>query len=403
MFSVTDLFLWGEFMNKQKRWVAIISKTLCYVLVAAISSAMTCLLLAGKESSEQSKLDQLQEVIRTRFIGQEDLTRMQDAAAEAMVEALGDRWSYYIPASEYAAYEEQKHNQYVGIGATITVTEGDQGFRVSRIEADGSAKEAGILPGDIIIKIDSTSVTGLTTAGARDLVRGEEGTFVALTVLRDGEQKVFSVERKTIKVVVAEGEMLENNIGLVRIKNFDERCAQDTITAIEKLVENGAKALIFDLRNNPGGYKSELVKVLDYLLPKGPLFRSLDYRGYEAVDSSDERCLKLPMAVLVNGESYSAAEFFAAALDEYDWAVVVGEATTGKGYFQNTYMLNDGSAVGLSVGKYFTPNGVSLAEVGGLIPEVLVQVDEETAALIYADLVDPQDDPQIQAAVNALK
>ena len=113
--------------------------------------------------------------------------------------------------------------------------------------------------------------------------------------------------------------------------------------------------------------------------------------------------LYIPMVVLINSGSYSAAEFFAAALEEYDWAVVVGEQTCGKGYFQNTIRLNDGSAVGLSVGKYFTPKGVSLAEVGGLTPEVLVPVDEQTAALIYGDMLAPEEDPQIQAALEALK
>ena len=196
--------------------------------------------------------------------------------------------------------------------------------------------------------------------------------------------------------------MLEGNIGLITIENFDSRCAEETIAAIEALRSQGATALIFDVRNNPGGYKSELVKVLDYLLPKGPLFRSEDYRGREEVDYSDESHLDMPMAVLVNLNSYSAAEFFAAALDEYDAAVMVGEKTYGKGYFQNTFRLSDGSAVNLSVGKYYTPNGNSLAGVG-LSPEVEIIVDSETAAKISAGTLAPEDDPQIIAAVNALK
>ena len=145
------------------------------------------------------------------------------------------------------------------------------------------------------------------------------------------------------------------------------------------------------------------MKLLDYLLPKGTLFRSLYYTGEETVDTSDEKCLPLPMAVLVNGDSYSAAEFFAAALSEYGWAVVVGEPTYGKGYFQEYYELSDGSGVGLSVGKYFTPNGVSLAEAGGLIPEILVEVDDEMEAKIYSGLVEPMEDPQILAAIEALQ
>ena len=209
--------------------------------------------------------------------------------------------------------------------------------------------------------------------------------------------------RKKIQVIVAKGEMLPDNIGLVTIKNFDERCAEETLAAIDSLVEQGAKALVFDVRFNPGGYKKELVKILDRLLPEGPIFRSISYTGEETVDHSDADCLEIPMAVLVNSSSYSAAEFFAAALREYEKAVVVGEATTGKSYFQTTFRLSDGSAVGLSVGKYCTPQGVSLAEVGGLKPDVDVPVDDETFGKIYSGLVKPEEDPQIQAAIGALK
>ena len=142
--------------------------------------------------------------------------------------------------------------------------------------------------------------------------------------------------------------------------------------------------------------------MLDYLLPAGELFRSEDYRGQTSVDYSNEAFLDMPMAVLINGNSYSAAEFFAAALDEYDAAIVVGEKTTGKGYFQSTFQLSDGSAVNLSIGKYFTPKGGSLAGVG-LQPQVEQLVDEHTAYLIAVDALDPMEDPQILAAVNALK
>ena len=198
--------------------------------------------------------------------------------------------------------------------------------------------------------------------------------------------------------------MLEGNIGLVTIVNFDTRCADETIAAMESLLEQGAQQLIFDVRFNPGGYVHELVKVLDFILPEGELFRSVDYKGNEDVETSDAKCLTdIPMAVLINGDSYSAAEFFAAALREYDYAVIVGENTTGKGYFQQTYSLKDGSAVGLSVGKYYTPKGKSLAEEGGLVPDVVVEVDNETASAIYSGILDPVEDPQILAAIDALK
>ena len=331
------------------------------------------------------------------------MTAVEDAAADAMVNALGDRWSYYIPASEYAAHMEQMNNAYVGIGVSVTMLEDGSGIKVEQLEPGGPALEAGIMPQDIIVEVEGKLISDIGTDAAVQMIRGEEGTQVTVGVFRGEEKLTFSITRKTIQTVVATGQMLEGNIGLVTIANFDSRCASETIARIEELISQGATALIFDVRNNPGGYKDELVELLDYLLPEGDLFRSESYNGKQTVDTSDAKCLEMPMAVLVNGNSYSAAEFFAAALEEYDWATVVGEQTSGKGYFQNTFQLNDGSAVGLSVGKYYTPNGVSLAEVGGLKPSVNVPVDEETAIMIYAGLLGPEEDPQVQAAIEALK
>ena len=223
-----------------------------------------------------------------------------------------------------------------------------------------------------------------------------------LTLIRAEEELKLSVERKRINSVVATGQLLSDGIGLITIANFDERCAQETIAVIQDLRSQGAEALIFDVRYNPGGYKREMVALLDYLLPEGDLFRTVDYRGREQVDTSDASCLEMPMAVIMNLYSYSAAEFFAAALNEYDAAVTVGEKTYGKGYFQNTFEFRDGSAVTLSIGKYYTPKGVSLAGVG-LTPEVEVALTEEEAALLLSGLLPVEEDPQIQAAINALK
>ena len=189
--------------------------------------------------------------------------------------------------------------------------------------------------------------------------------------------------------------MLTDDTGYVVITNFHEGAGTETVEEVEKLLEQGAEKLIFDVRNNPGGYVHEMVYALDYLLPEGPLFRSVNYNGAESVDESDADCLDLPMAVLINGNTYSAAEFFAAALSEYDWAVTVGEPTCGKGYYQTTIQLGDGSAVQLSTGAYTTPNGVNLTEVGGLKPDV--PVDPAQAVVSLAE------DPQILAAIHALE
>ena len=376
-------------------------RSLSYVFVAVITCCCTVMVMQPTPEPP-SKLEELQAVIEECFIGEADPVAMGDAAADAMVDSLGDRWSYYIPASRYNAYKEQMNNAYVGIGITITAREDNLGLNITEVNPGGSAAEAGIRPGDILSAVNGRSTAELGIDGTSEVIRGEVGTTVEITVLRDEEELTFPVERREIRVTVATGTMLEGNIGLVTISNFDSRCYQETVAAIESMLEQGATSLLFDVRNNPGGYKSELVDVLDYLLPEGPLFRSLYYTGKETVDSSDADCLQIPMAVLVNGSSYSAAEFFAAAIREYEAGFVVGTQTSGKGYFQNTMQLSDGSAVGLSVGKYFTPDGVCLADVGGLTPDVVVEVDQDTEAVIRAGLLEPENDPQIQAAVEKL-
>ena len=377
-------------------------KLLPYAMVAAISAALTLLCALPVAPNNDSKLEELENLILEKFIGEADLNAMEDAAAEAMVSSLGDRWSYYMSAETYQVYREQMANSYVGIGVTIQQREDAQGLDVIAVTKGGSAEAAGIAVGDIIVAVDGQSISGVSTSEVRTLIRGQEGTQVVISVLRDGKNLDFTVVRAQIETPVATAMLLEGNIGLVTIENFDSRCAEETLAALKELLAQGAEKLIFDVRNNPGGYQKELVKVLDYLLPEGLLFRSEYYNGKVSEDYSDAACVDVPMAVLINGNSYSAAEFFAAALSEYDKAVLVGQATSGKGYFQSAFELSDGSAVNLSIGKYYTPKGANLAGVG-LTPDVAVEVSDEIAAQIYAGTLVPMEDPQILAAIAALE
>lgn len=371
---------------------------LSYVVVAMLATAIT---LQMTVKTGTGKLDRLENLIQERYIGEADGEAMEDAAAAAMVKATGDRWSYYIPASQYEAHKEQSENAYVGIGITIQQAEDGSGFLIVMVNQNGPAQEAGIQVNDLLIAVEDQDVREMTADQVRELIRGEAGTKVSLTVMRQGEHQTLAVERRRIESAVATGQMLADGIGLVKISNFDERCASESIAAIQKLQQEGAKKIVFDVRNNPGGYAEELVKLLDYLLPEGDLFRSVSYDGTEKVDTSDADCLDMPMAVLINGSSYSAAEFFAAALQEYQAATIVGEPTVGKGVYQTTISLGDGSAVALSTGKYFTPKGNSLTDVG-VIPDVRVDVDEETAEKIYYGTLGYADDLQIQAAIQVL-
>lgn len=395
-------------------------KALSYILVAALSCFVTIVLVlptmkyynsyvplrapTGELAEKTVKLEELLNIIDTGYIGDADLTAMTDAAANAMVEATGDRWSHYISAAEMESYNFQKENAYVGIGITITSEDTSQGFLIEQVEPEGSAQKAGVLPGDILIEAEGQNLLGADSSLPGSIIRGEAGTEVTIKVLRNGQPLTFTMERMQIVEKVATGQLLEGNVGYIIIKNFNDRCASETIACIEDLMEQGATKLLFDVRFNGGGYKSELVDLLDYLLPEGDLFRSEDYTGTVETDTSNPSCLRLPMAVLINSYSYSAAEFFAAALEEYDWAFTVGQHTVGKGNFQITIPLSDGSAVALSVGRYYTPiHGISLEETRGLEPTITVEVDEETDVLIYSGLLDPMEDPQVLAALEALK
>lgn len=393
-------------MKKADRVFEILLKVLTHLLAASAGMALMMVLFfctgAIKQDPGLTKLEQLQGLIEERFIGEADAIAMEDAAAEAMIAALGDRWSYYIPADEYQLFMEQMQNAYVGVGITVTAREDGTGIDIIQVVSGGPAEEAGLQVGDVIVAVNGESFDTTNVNDLSNRVKGKEGTTVDLTILRNGTETVFTVYRRQIQVPVAEGQMLSDGIGLVSIFNFDDRCAQETVAVIEELLSSGARSLIFDVRNNPGGYKHELVELLDYLLPKGVLFRSEDYTGATANDYSDEKCLKVPMVVLVNGESYSAAEFFAAALREYNVALTVGEQTCGKGYFQQTYNLIDGSAVSLSVGKYYTPKGASMATVG-ITPDIVVEVDDETFSAIYYGNLEPEEDPQIQEAMKLLE
>lgn len=388
-----------QFLQKHEKRIF---QVLSYVLVAVLTASITVMLTLGSVLSQggKSKLDALNQLIKDKFIGEADEKKIGDAAANAMIETLGDRWSYYIPADEFADYQDQKKNSYVGIGVTITPAS-DGSLEVKQVTAGGSAEEAGVQAGDFITGVNGQSIMGTDLNTISAMIKGEAGTTVELTLSSGGQEKIVTVTRRQIRIPVATGKLLDGGIGLVRIENFNTNCKTETIAAIESLIEQGATKLIFDVRFNPGGYAKELVDILDYLLPKGDLLRTEDVSGKVEVETSDEKCLQMPMAVLVNGDSYSAAEFFAAALSEREWATVVGEQTTGKGYYQVTYSLPDGSAVGLSIGKYFTAKGVSLEGVG-ITPDVVVPVDENTASAIYAGTIEAAADPQIQAAVKAL-
>lgn len=278
---------------KKKR---LLPYVVCCLATAVVVFALT---LAGmmllqsrqKSTSGDDYLAKVQEVVAlldARYVDGLDHTKLGDELAAAAVSATGDRWSYYISAGELAAYQEQNANAYVGIGVTIRLeNEDDAGFTVASVTPGGPAEAAGLQIGDMLLAIDGANMKELGMEEARNRVRGEEGTSLTLTVQRGGETFDVTVTRATIEVEVVRAELLDGGVGYLKINNFDSGCAEKSIAAIESLQEQGATSLLFDVRFNPGGHKDELVELLDYLLPEGPLFRSVDYKGNEDIDYSD--------------------------------------------------------------------------------------------------------------------
>ena len=389
-------------MKKEFPWKKILIMTATHIGVAAVAVCVALLVSSATKDPGQRKLEQIARYIEKYHVDDPDMNDVYDYAAAGMVAGTGDRWSYYISAADMQTYTDSKTNSYVGVGITVQTREDGSGIDILSVTPGGPAHEAGVMPGDVIVGVDGTDVQQASVSDLSAMIKGEENTEVTIRVTRDTIPMEFKLIRRTVEVKVAVGKLLEGNVGYVKINNFNEKCASETILAVEDLLEQGATCIVFDVRNNGGGYKDELVKILDYLLPEGELFKAVDYRGREEVDMSDESCLEIPMAVLINSESYSAAEFFAAALEEYGWAITGGDPTVGKGHMQVTMDLYDGSAVALSIGKYYTPKGVSLADQGGLVPQIHVPVDDETAALIASELIEPESDPQLQAVIEAL-
>ena len=353
------------------------------------------------------KLDQIKELIDYYYIGETDEEKLADAAAAGVMESL-DEWSYYISADEYASFQESASNSYVGIGVTISSENVEVGLEIVDVTPDSPAYRAGLEIGDLLLAVEGQPVldgseNALDITATKNRVRGQEGTDVTLTISHQGVIREVTITRATIKTVNVSWEMLEGDLAYIHIRNFQKYAAEDAVAAIRAAVKAGAKGLIFDVRYNPGGYKNELVALLDYLLPDDlALFRSVDYLGREEVDySGDGHKLDIPMAVLVNYSSYSASEFFAAALQEYGAAVIVGEQTYGKGRFQYTLDLDDGSAINISVGQYTTPKGVSL--VGkGITPDYPVELTDQQKMDLYYSRLTPADDDQLQKAIEVL-
>lgn len=349
--------------------------------------------------SRYSKLKSVADIVDKYFVGDYTEQEAIEGALAGYVDGLGDRWSAYYTAEQTARIAEDESNTYSGIGVTYSTEEATK-YEITGVTPGGPADQAGILPGDRLLEVEGVSVEELESADQlSQMVRGEAGTVVNITIFRAGENLTFAVTRGTIRTYSVASRMLEGQIGYIAIQDFDQHVDEEFDQHLDSLIEQGAKGFIFDVRNNPGGYLSVMRAMLDRLLPEGIVITTVDKQGREEPYTSDAAWIEMPMTVLTNEYSISAAEFFAAALQEYGVATVVGSKTSGKGYSQQTFQLNDGSSVHISTTRYYTPKGNSLAETG-VTPDQLVEMSYEDLRNLASGKLEDADDQQLQAAIQ---
>lgn len=350
---------------------------------------------------EYGKLAEVEDKVSKYFVGDYDSNKALESAIGGYINGLGDRWSYYLTADEYKEYQMESAGEMVGIGVSATYDQDTASIYILDVYDNSAAKKAGMVPSDRVIAVNGATVEKAGYAKSVESIRGDAGTKVTVTVLKeDGTKTDMTIIRTKTMANIVRGRMLEHDIGYIKISSFDQNSDTQFKEILQSLIKKGAKGLVFDVRNNPGGSATCVANILDQLVPKGTIITLESKDGSEKYElKSDDSEVNLPMAVLVNADSYSAAEFFAADLQEYGKAVIVGEKTCGKGYAQTPIILSDGSALVLSNKKYYTAKGRNLAGIG-VTPDKEVGLSEEKMAKFYM-LSDDEDD-QLQAAVKAV-
>ena len=347
------------------------------------------------------KLGEIEQLVQDKYVGEFDEQKAVETAATGFVVGVGDRWSNYLSKEQYDAYKLDFAGKLVGIGVSVSYSRTTGETRITDVYDGSPAEQAGLQKGDLLLGAGDKTVEKDGYNAVVGAVHGEEGTEATVRVrhAESGETETLRIRRAKVDKTAVRGRMLEGKTGLITIRDFDGGADKQFQAVLDDLLARGAEKLIFDVRFNPGGSVPVLANILDPLLPEGDIIRLEPKEGEGKTYTSDAAALDLPMAVLVNAESISAAEFFPAALQEYGKAVVVGDQTIGKGYSQRQYVLSDGSALILSDQKYYTPHGKNLAGIG-ITPDVKVSLSDEAYQNYY--FLTDEEDTQLQAAISAL-
>lgn len=354
-----------------------------------------------KEIASQStlqKIDIIQDTIDQFYLEKPDYALLQEGIYEGVLDALGDPYSTYYSKEKLVDIQNQTQGIYYGIGAYIGLDARTEMPVLSKIIEKTPAEESGLLAGDVIIKVDDTETQGMELTDVVSKVKGEEGTKVSLTIFREGDSdyRVVDVERRKIESPTVAYKMMEDQIAYIEIREFDEITIDQFREAYVVAQGNDMKGLVLDLRSNPGGNLSAVVEIARMLLPKGMIVYTEDKYGERMEYTCDgTQQIQVPMTVLINGNSASASEILAGAIKDYGIGTLVGTTTYGKGIVQRIINLSDGSAVKLTVSKYYTPKGNNIHKIG-IEPDVELELDAEA-------YIKDGTDNQLQKAVEIVK
>ena len=357
-------------------------------------------------SYDNEKLSFVDDLYQRYYVGQMDEDALTDGLIRGYLAGAGDKYANYLTAEQADAYINNLEGNVVGIGVTV-IYNADYGLiEIISVMAESPAEQAGLQPGDLIYMVDEKSAAELGYYGTVAAVRGEEGSEVELTVLR-GENyessETYTVKRAQITEITVTSQMAaDSNIGIVRISEFNTATVEQFDEAIDTLLTQGAEKLLFDLRYNPGGELNSITHILDKLLPEGDIIIVTDKDGKQStLATSDAEALDMPMAVLINGSSASAAELFAASIRDYEKGALIGETTYGKGTMQTLVPLPDGSCVSISYRMFTSAGGVNYEGVG-IAPDIEVPLDEALKDKNFYKITE-QEDNQLQAAIQYLQ
>lgn len=351
----------------------------------------------------EEKLGKLSDIIDLYYYDEVDDNALEEGLYSGLLEGLEDPYSEYYTADEYKSMQEGTSGVYYGIGAVLSQHKDTKVVTILHVYPGTPAEEAGVKDGDILFKVGDIEGTSMELTKLVQHIKGEEGTTVHLTIVREGETDnlSFDVERRKIEVPTVQHEMLDGETGLIQIAEFSEITAAQFLSAVEDLKQQGMTAMVIDLRDNPGGLLSSVCEILDEILPEGVLVYTEDKYGNRKDYTSKEGHMEIPIAVLINENSASAAEIFAGAIKDFEYGTLIGVTSFGKGIVQQVVPLEDGSAVKITIAKYFTPSGNYIHEMG-ILPDVELKY-EYLSEIEEGTEYDPMYDNQVLKALEVLK